>query len=207
MLALFADTMPAAVVIQIGANDGATGDPIAHLFARTQWTGILVEPVPYLASALRDRYAARLGVRVEQVAISDQDGEAPLYTLRNVPGQTPEWFNQLATLDRGVLLKHRGAIPEIESLVVEERTETARLETLLARQQVERIDLLVIDTEGHDYEILRQVDFARWRPLLVMLEHQHLSGTDKTKAYKLLDSSGYRFAETPEGDTIAWRRR
>jgi FkbM family methyltransferase len=206
LIALFAEIFPDAFVVQIGANDGIAGDPLGDAFSKTRWSGLLVEPVPHLYEALVARYADRPGVRVERAAISTRDGEAPLYRLRSVPGTTPEWFSQLATLDREVLLKHRSSIPEIESLLIEERVPTLRLETLLARHAVSKIDLLVIDTEGHDSEILRTLDFTRFRPVLLMFEHQHLSASDKAGAYALLETHGYDFEETPEGDTIAWRK-
>ena len=114
--------------------------------------------------------------------------------------------SQLATLNREVLLKHRSSIPEMESLLIEERVPTVRLDTLLVRHGVSRIDLLVIDTEGHDCEILRALDFTRFRPVLLMFEHQHLSANDKAAAYALLETHGYNFKETPEGDAIAWRK-
>jgi FkbM family methyltransferase len=206
LIALFADVFPDAFVVQIGASDGTAGDPLADAFLKTRWSGLLVEPVPHLYEKLAARYRDRPGMQVERAAVSTRDGEAPLYRLRSVPGETPEWFDQLATLNREVLLKHRSSIPEIESLLIEERVSTVRLETLLARYDVSRIDLLVIDTEGHDYEILRALDFTRLRPVLLMFEHQHLSTSDKAAAYALLQTHGYSFKETPEGDAIAWRK-
>jgi FkbM family methyltransferase len=205
LIALFAENFADAFVVQIGANDGAAGDPLVEGFRQTRWSGLLVEPVPHLYEMLVARYRDRPGVRIEQAAVSTYDGEAPLYRLRTVPGASPEWFNQLATLDREVLLKHRSSIPEIDSLLVEERVPTVRLDTLLARHEVSRIDLLVIDTEGHDFEVLRTLDFARFRPILVMFEHQHLSEGDKQAAYALLKTAGYDFRETVEGDAIAWQ--
>ena len=206
LLALFADVFPDAYVVQIGANDGFTSDPLAEAFSKTRWSGLLVEPVPHLYETLAARYRDRPGVRIERAAVSTHDGEAPLYRLRTVPGKTPEWFSQLATLNREVLLKHRSSIPEIESLLIEEPVPTLRLETLLTRHGVSRIDLLVIDAEGHDSEILHALDFTRFRPVLVMFEHQHLSANDKAGAYALLAKQGYSFRETPEGDAIAWRK-
>ena len=206
LVALFAEVFPEAFVVQIGANDGMAGDPLVDAFSKTRWSGLLVEPVPHLCEALVARYRDRPGVRVERAAISTRDGEAPFFRLRNVPGETPEWFNQLATLDRAVLLKHRSSIPEIESLLIEERVPTVRLDTLLARHGVSKIDLLVIDTEGHDWEILRALDFTRFRPVLLMFEHQHLSANDKAAAYALLEARGYTCRETPEGDAMAWRK-
>lgn len=206
LVALFAEIFPEAFVVQIGANDGAAGDPLVDAFSKTRWSGLMVEPVPHLYETLVARYRERPGVRVERAAISTRDGEAPFFRLRSVPGETPEWFNQLATLDRAVLLKHRSSIPEIESLLIEERVPTVRLDTLLARHRVSKIDLLVIDTEGHDWEILRALDFTRFRPVLLMFEHQHLSANDKAAAYALLQTQGYECRETPEGDAVAWRK-
>lgn len=206
LIALFAEIFPEAFVVQIGANDGAVGDPLAEGFRKSRWSGLLVEPVPHLYEMLVARYRDRPEVQTERAAISTRDGEAPLYRLRTVPGESPGWFNQLATLDREILLKHRSSIPEIDSLLIEERVPTVRLDTLLERHGISRIDLLVIDTEGHDFEILRTVDLTRFRPTLLMFEHQHLSETDKQAAYALLRSGGYDFRETPEGDAIAWRK-
>ena len=206
LIALFAEIFPDAFVVQIGANDGTAGDPLLEGFRKTRWSGLLVEPVPHLYEMLVARYRNRPGVEMECAAISTRDGEAPLYRLRSIPGQTPQWFNQLATLDREVLLKHRSSIPEIDSLLIEERVPTVRLDTLLARHKISRIDLLVIDAEGHDFEILRTLDLARFRPTLLMFEHQHLSENDKQAAYALLKTAGYNFRETPEGDAIAWRK-
>jgi FkbM family methyltransferase len=205
LIALFAEIFPEAVVVQIGANDGVSGDPLAAAFSKSRWSGLLVEPVPYLYEKLVAHYRNRRGVRIERAAVSTSEGEAPLYRLRTVPGESPEWFNQLATLDREVLLKHRSSIPEIDSLIVEERVPTVRLDTVLARHGISTIDFLVIDTEGHDLEVLRSLDLERFHPRLLMFEHQHLSETDKQSAYALLKTAGYDLRETPEGDAIAWR--
>ena len=206
LIALFAEIFPDAFVVQIGANDGVAGDPLVEAFRKTRWTGLLVEPVPHLYEMLVSRYCDRPGVRIERAAVSTYDGETPLYRLRTVPGESPEWFDQLSTLNREVLLKHRASIPEIDSLLVEERVPAVRLDTLLARHEIYRIDLLVIDTEGHDFEVLRTLDFARFRPTLVMFEHQHLTESDKQAAYRLLEAAGYDYRETVEGDAIAWRK-
>jgi len=206
LIALAADVFPDAFVLQIGANDGVVGDPLVAGFSKTRWSGLLVEPVPHLFEALVERYRNRPGVRVERAAVSTVDGEAPFYRLRSVPGETPKWFDLLGSLDREMLLKQRSAIPEIDSLLIEERVPTVRLDTLLARHGASKIDLLVIDAEGHDWEILRALDFTRFYPVILMFEYQYLAVHDKAAAYSLLETQGYDFKETPEGDVIAWRK-
>ena len=204
VLDLFARTFPEAVVVQIGANDGATGDPIAPLFDRTRWSGLLVEPIPRLAALLRARHAGRPSIIVEQAAVAEADGETTIHRVAEAPGD-PLWFQQLASLDRSVLLKHSGAIPGLEGRIVAETVPALTAATLLRRHKVDRIDLLVIDTEGYDYRILRQFDLRRLSPSLVLFEHQHLPEADRRAARAMLGQAGYRLVETPEGDALAWR--
>jgi hypothetical protein len=69
---------------------------------------------------------------------------------------------------------------------------------------IDKIDLLHVDTEGHDYRILRQLDFARFSPALVIYEHKHLTTEERIAARQLLQSRGYRLREHSSGDAIAW---
>jgi FkbM family methyltransferase len=205
VLELFARTFPHAAVLQIGANDGVSGDPLAKWFDRTQWVGVLVEPIPHLAASLSRRHAMREHIAIERSAIGETDGEARIFRLADSPG-APAWHQQLASFDREVLLKHRGAIPKIDALLVEETVPVLSVKTLLARHDMSRFDLLVIDTEGYDYRILRQFELNSVRPTLILFEHQHLGPAEKSDACLLLRQAGYSWREVPEGDTIAWRR-
>ena len=42
--------------IQVGANDGITGDDLRKYILKYQWHGILVEPVPYVFDRLIKNY-------------------------------------------------------------------------------------------------------------------------------------------------------
>jgi FkbM family methyltransferase len=45
--------------------------------------------------------------------------------------------------------------------IVETRVPCSRLPNILDKYGVRRIDLLPIDTEGSDYQVVRQLDFTR----------------------------------------------
>ncbi|MEY2881385.1 MAG: hypothetical protein RLZZ15_3765 [Verrucomicrobiota bacterium] len=206
VLGLFAATFPSAIVMQIGANDGATGDPLVKWFPTSRWRGVLVEPIPHLADALAARHAGRTGLAIERAAIAERDGTATIFRLAHEPGRTPDWFQQLATFDRDVLLKHAAMIPDLAARIIEEPVPTLTVASLLARHGLARVDLLAIDTEGYDYRILRQFDLGAVRPLVVLFEHQHLAAGEKEAALTTLRAHGYRWFETPENNILAWRR-
>lgn len=59
---------------------------------------------------------------------------------------------------------------------------------------MQAIDVLLIDTEGFDYEILKRFDFDRVRPKVIIYECVHLSGEDQRGAVSRLASYGYKSA-------------
>lgn len=61
---------------------------------------------------------------------------------------------------------------------------------LLRRHDKSEIDLLQIDAEGYDFEILKTVDFARYRPKLVNYERV-LLGEAEAACPTMLWDAGY----------------
>jgi FkbM family methyltransferase len=183
--------------IQVGANDGLQADLIHHFVRRYGWRGIAVEPVPQFFDALVKNYAGADGLIFENKAVAEQEGWLPIYRLRESE-HLPEWHRGLASFDRNTILSHATEIPDIESYIVEEMVEAVPVRTLLARHDVSRIDLVLIDTEGYDYKVLKQFDLVKYRPALVIYENKHLSPDEYAASTSLLEAADYRihaFAE------------
>jgi FkbM family methyltransferase len=191
-------------VVQIGAFDGRTGDPIYEYMQRFGWGGILVEPQRRYFEQLSEAYAGRPNVTLRNVAIAEEAGQRPFYRIRDdVPG-LPDWVPQLASFDLDTIMLHRWSFEGLEDLVVQEDVECVTLEALLAG--VEHVDLLQIDVEGYDAEIVRMFDFDRRLPSIVRFEHVHLSTKDHEATIERLRGYGYRIAlET--FDTVAYSGR
>ncbi len=208
LLADFATSVPAATFLQIGANDGLTGDPINHLINRadTRWRGVLVEPVSHLFAQLSDRYGNDSALRLERAAIGEMDGTAVIHRLQTGPGDSL-WLDQLPSLDADLLERNAGQFKQEIGATLSEEVPSLSVATLLARHSLKALDLLVIDTEGWDWRILRQFDLPRLKPKLILYEHQHLVPQEREEAHNFLTRFGYDWVETDEGDTIAWRLR
>jgi FkbM family methyltransferase len=177
-------------VVQIGANDGEMGDPLHDVIVRYRWRGVLVEPLPHLFAALRSNYRGVPGIECEQSAIGTEEGTATMYAVASRPGD-PVWTIGLSSMRREVILESADLIPDIAERIEETEVPVMRLDTLLAKHQVNHIDLLQIDTEGYDYEILKQIDFSRtWAPRHVIYEACHL-GDSLEKARSMLRNAGY----------------
>nr|MBA2430544.1 FkbM family methyltransferase [Chthoniobacterales bacterium] len=202
----FAAAVLEATVVQIGANDGFTGDPIRALLAGRgqRWRGVLVEPVAHLHARLGELYRENARLRVERAAIGETDGTVEIHRLRTGPAESL-WLEQLASLDEAVLRESARQFGVKNLEVISERVPAITVATLLQRHHITSLDLLIIDTEGWDWRILRQFDLATLGPKLILFEHQHLRSEERVEAHHFLRQHRYDWAETPEGDTLAWQ--
>ncbi len=66
------------------------------------------------------------------------------------------------------------------------------INNLVSKHKLPRIDLLQIDTEGFDYEVLKQIDFEDMAPQIIHYEHKHLSPEDRGESAKLLLRNGFQ---------------
>jgi FkbM family methyltransferase len=184
--------------VQIGANDGVAGDPLGHLLAKddSPWRGILVEPLPEAFEVLCARHASKKGLSMVRAVITDHDGEAAFYRPCLKAGLPPE-AQHLASLDPRIVLSHENDYggklgASLERIAVPGLT----LATLLERHHLPRMDALIIDAEGADAAILRQLDLARWRPSIVIFECRHLKAADREWCATTFTEAGYRLQWT-----------
>jgi len=155
--------------VEVGANHPTEGSQSWHLEQRG-WRGILVEPQPKLAERLREVRSAK----VVAAACSSPENAG-----RQLPFHVA---GPLSSLDREAMAP--GSRPE-EVIQVLVRTLD---DILMEGAAPQRLDFLSVDVEGHEIEVLRGFDFARWQPRLILLE-DHVGNLRK---HWFLKSSGYR---------------
>lgn len=208
LIRAFADAYPDPFFIEIGSNDGEQHDHLRPFIVSRPWSGILVEPVPYVFDRLRRNYGRFDRIVLENAAIADRDGRMTFYYLVDASTEErerlPSWYDGVGSFSRERVLAHRDEIPDIERRIVEAEVPSLTFESLCNRHSVERLDLLVIDTEGYDWDIIRSIDFGRRRPRLVIYEHYHLPPTARADCQAYLRDAGYETME--EGfDTFCLR--
>lgn len=182
-------TLGAVAFVQIGANDGVHGDPI-HLFARTRsWHGVMAEPGPVF-DRLQANCGDLAGVRLERAAIAKEPGIRELFVL---DGAAPALRASVhSSFSKGVVSSRAAAIGGIEDCITSIPVPCISFEQLCERAGLEDPNLVVIDTEGHDFEILKSIDLKRFRPALFVYEHYHLNAGDREACRRRLQEHGYR---------------
>ena len=158
----------------------------------------MVEPQPDAFRRLVSNYGSLDRVALENAAISDRDGRLPFYEVAP-PKRTGSWelfgsYDLLGSLSREALLEHDW-IDDVEHRIVRTEVECLRLEALCRKHSVERCDLLIVDTEGHDYEVLRQLEPSGLRPRVVGYEHALLRAPEREACKAMLRGLGYELLE------------
>ena len=85
--------------------------------------------------------------------------------------------------------------------------EVRPLNEILDKYGIEYPHYLQIDTEGYDYEVVKELDLADRPPWAILVEHLHLSLSDKEGMLALLRANGYRVDFCGANDYFAVHRR
>ena len=201
----FANSYPSVFFMQIGANDGSKGDYLETYVQARGWRGLLLEPIPYVFANLQSRHGGNPRLTLVNAAIGDHVGTAQLYYLpKDEESDLPFWYDAIASFRKEVILTHAPWIPDIESRVASIEVPTMTFASLCETHSIDSVDLIQIDTEGYDYEIIRQIDFDRIAPVLILFEHYHLGPDEREACRAYLQGHGYSLISNFM-DTVAIR--
>lgn len=206
-------------LVQVGANDGATNDPVGALlltrpdrFSRA----LLIEPQGPAFARLSARYAEQSHIHCLHAAIDREPGQRSLFTLdRDAAsarlGRTVS--DGVASFDRGhlvwILRTYDPAITEAEMDALITATPVPVMPLTDALKQADLTPpptIMLIDTEGYDGQIIRMMAEAELWPDLIQYEHKHLQATERREVARLLLDHGYRL-RADHADVWGWLER
>ena len=155
------------VIIQIGAHDGILGEEYGlqeFLESIEKFRLILVEPLPQYFENLANVYGRYANlVSYCNYAISDVDGETGM-------------------VEQGCM----SFISEKGPIKIKSKTWPSFINDM----KIDKIDLLILDCEGYESQILRQIDFSKIKPQVIRYEYAHIK--DKKECDDYLAQQGYR---------------
>lgn len=183
-------------VLSLGVGGRSTTTNAVHDLNHYDWSGLIAEPAPELFEQLRSRLGDRTNIRLEQVAVAAADGEVQLLT---VPPRAFEVGGAPAALSgRASLVPVRAAATSANYRALADRwgrlvpAPALRLDSLLARHEVSRVDILQIDACGYEWSIFRQFDLGRFQPSVVRLAWSHPPVNERIQMVRRLERHGYR---------------
>lgn len=173
------------MIVEIGTSDFRTRAGLED--------GLFVEPVkPYFDRLPR--------CRKENVAVSNRRGTVFVYYLepdKIKELKLPDWsrgcncINKPHPTIQKLLFNRVGS--EWEEHITKEEVNVVRIKDLLIKHKIKEIDILKIDTEGHDCIILNDyLDTVSIKPKQIVFEANQLTPiSDVSKMTRRLNTFGY----------------
>ena len=185
--------------IEIGSNNFDTCIPLAE----NGWMGVMIEPVPEIYAEI-ERKTSGLRILPLNIAISDYDGEIEFAVPHLIPDPVEEsgWIrgighvihkNNKSMNNRGLLESPEGKANLSHTIKIT----CKKLDTLIEELNIEQIDYLKIDVEGHELNIIESYSWGI-RPTFIKLETVHLDAANKTTLIEILKKQNYIIHETQE---------
>ena len=160
-------------IIQVGSHIGNTENDFLFKNIKLNIEYILIEPVPYLFNKLKENYKLYNNITFLNIAISDYNGFIDLYipSEKNDFTKLVSWATQLASINKDHI---QHFVPEC--LVDKIQVECKTLNTIIKEYNIKEIEYLYTDTEGHDYNILMNLDLSLIKPKNIIFENKHMDG-------------------------------
>jgi len=177
--------------IGIGACDGIAGDPIhSNVVRNLGWTGVLIEPNPIQFEQLKTNYRGREGLTFKCAAVSETPAALPFYVFNaeRYGRPFPPWWSEISSL-------HKYHLERELPIDVHSYIDSIQVPILTLRQIVDEIncnvDLIVMDVEGHETLILRDLLRSGIRPNVIVFEHKHMPSPILREIKNEFSAQGY----------------
>jgi FkbM family methyltransferase len=161
--------------VEFGATDGITLSN-SYLLERRNWKGILAEPdQSWHMSLFQNRT-----VEIVTHCVYSKSGETVKFRESSV-GEL-SGILEFAENDGWGETRRKGFIREVETISLED--------LLIDNNAPNHINFLSIDTEGSEYEIVKDFNFKHWCIDFVVIEHNFTSARESLRIK--MEESGYR---------------
>lgn len=154
-------------------------------FYKRNWRGINVDLNP-ITIELFDYFRSK-DININ-CAISDKKTNKNLYFVDD--------FSPLNTLD----INHLNFLKKNFSLIKkdfrEKKIKTENINNILKKYNFKKVDFLNIDLEGLEYEVIKSIDFKKYKINLIcieILEHNNFSRNKSRKIKKILKENNFKF--------------
>lgn len=187
----YARRHPPCRVLSVGAFDALTNDRLGLFVQTHRCVGTFLEPQPHVFEGLRAALSGLAGIHAINAAVGRKDGLRTLYYVDPKAPALPAWTQQIASFDRGHLLRHESDATRISPWIRSVEVTVIPFDQLLRGSLSSRLDVLQIDTEGHDSELLSAFPFDRIRPGVLHFEIAHMDPSHLQQHRERLRSLGY----------------
>ena len=172
---------------------------------------LLVEPVPHNISAIKENLKEFKNIHLEPVAVASVREIKDFFFVKatSINKLKKHWASGIGSFSKNHLLNHRTKRFLIEEDDIDKiPIKTVKFEDLIEKYSITEIDKILIDIEGYEYEILRDMDLKKVRINSILFEYKHFDGYQKTgekleEILKKFEENNYKTSKVDEENILA----
>ena len=172
---------------------------------------LLVEPVPHNISAIKENLKEFKNIHLEPVAVASVRETKDFFFVKatSINKLKKHWASGIGSFNKNHLLNHRTKRFLIEEDDIDKiPIKTVKFEDLVKKYSITEIDKILIDIEGYEYEILKDMDLKKVRINSILFEYKHFDGYQKTgekleEILKKLEENNYKTSKVDEENILA----
>ena len=141
---------------------------------------LLIEPVKHNLDELRQNVKNNKNVIIEECAITNRDQIKEFYYVKHssVVKLKKHWASGIGSFNKMHILNHKRKNFQIEENDIETvNINCLSFKSLVEKYKIEKINKLIIDVEGAEYEILKSIDYNLITINQIMFEKKHFDNT------------------------------
>ncbi len=170
-------------IIQIGANDGLRDDPVRKFVIANDCNALFIEADPICFNMLCEnyKYIKKSNFKFRNFAIVPNKTKPYIfYSLsekfrKMTPKREQITLSRKASTNKELFSKHLFAagINNLDEAISEQEVESKSINQIFKEYLLP--DILIIDTEGLDWELLASLDISYHKPKYIYFESRHCS--------------------------------
>ena len=172
---------------------------------------LLVEPVPHNISAIKENLKEFKNIHLEPVAVASIRETKDFFFVKatSINKLKKHWASGIGSFNKNHLLNHRTKRFLIEEDDIDKiPIKTVKFEDLIEKYSITEIDKILIDIEGYEYEILKDMDLKKVRINSILFEYKHFDGYQKTgekleEILKKFEENNYKTSKVDEENILA----
>ena len=172
---------------------------------------LLVEPVPHNISAIKENLKEFKNIHLEPVAVASVRETKDFFFVKatSINKLKKHWASGIGSFNKNHLLNHRTKRFLIEEDDIDKiQIKTVKFEDLIEKYSITEIDKILIDIEGYEYEILKDMDLKKVRINSILFEYKHFDGYQKTgekleEILKKFEENNYKTSKVDEENILA----
>ena len=196
-------------LVVLGAHIGIhIKDEISRIKDRSV---LLVEPVPHNISAINENLKEFKNIHLEPVAVASVRETKDFFFVKatSINKLKKHWASGIGSFNKNHLLNHRTKRFLIEEDDIDKiPIKTVKFEDLIEKYSITEIDKILIDIEGYEYEILKDMDLKKVQINSILFEYKHFDGYQKTgekleEILKKFEENNYKTSKVDEENILA----